>query len=84
MVYEFDIAPPHAVSITLRINGDSFDVLSCRETPEERWTICAEAPAFLLFIYGRISGREAVAANEFAITGDPAQLDRFESWFRGV
>lgn len=84
VVYEFDIAPPHATSITLRINGDGFDVLSCRETPEERWTICAEAPAFLLFIYGRITGREAVAANEFAITGDPAQLDQFEAWFRGV
>ena len=84
VVYEFDIAPPHAVSITLRINGDSFDVLSCREIPEERWTICAEADAFLLFIYGRITGREAVAANQFAITGDPAQLDQFESWFRGV
>ena len=84
VVYEFDIAPPHAVSITLKINGDSFDILSCRETPEERWTICAEAPAFLLFIYGRMTGREALAANEFAITGDPAQLDQFEAWFRGV
>lgn len=84
VVYEFDIAPPHATSIILRINGDSFDVLSCKETPEERWTICAEAPAFLLFIYGRITGREAVDANEFAITGDPAQLDQFEAWFRGV
>lgn len=84
VVYEFDLAPPHASSITLRINGDSFDVLSCQETPEERWTVCAEASAFILFIYGRISGRDAVAANEFAITGDPAQLDRFEEWFRGV
>lgn len=84
VVYEFDLAPPHAVSITLRINGDSFDVLSCRETPEERYTVCAEAPAFLLFIYGRITGQEALAANEFAITGDPAQLEQFENWFRGV
>ena len=84
VVYEFDLAPPHAVSIILRINGDSFDVLTCREVPEERWTICAEAPAFLLFIYGRITGREAVAANEFAISGDPTQLDRFVEWFRGV
>ncbi len=84
VVYEFDLAPPHAASIILRINGDSYDVLSCSETPEERWTICAEAPAFLLFIYGRITGREAVAANEFAISGDPEQLDRFEAWFRGV
>ena len=84
VVYEFDLAPPHAASIILRVNGDSFDVLSCKETPEDRWTICAEAPAFLLFIYGRITGREAIAANEFAITGDPAQLDQFEAWFRGV
>lgn len=84
VVYEFDLAPPHASSIILRINGDSFDVLSCQEAPDERWTICAEAPAFLLFIYGRITGREAIAANEFAITGDAGPLDQFEAWFRGV
>ena len=84
VVYEFDLAPPHASSIILRVNGDSFDVLSCRDSPEDRWTVCAEAPAFLLFIYGRTTGREAVAANEFAITGDPAQLDQFEKWFKGV
>ena len=84
VVYEFDLAPPHATSIILRIHGDSFDLLTCSEAPEERYTICAEAPTFLLFIYGRITGREALAANEFAISGDAEMLDRFEGWFRGV
>ena len=83
VVYEFDLAPPHETSIILRVHGDSFDMPPAEEVPE-RWTVCAEAPAFLLFIYGRITGREAIAANEFAITGDPELLDRFEAWFRGV
>ena len=83
VVYEFDLAPPHESSIIVRVQGDSFDFPAEDEAPE-RWTVCAEAPAFLLFIYGRITGREAIAANEFAITGDPALLDRFEGWFRGV
>ena len=83
VAYEFDLAPPHETSIIVRVGGDSFDFPTEDEAPE-RWTVCAEAPAFLLFIYGRITGREAIEANEFAITGDPALLDRFESWFRGV
>lgn len=83
VVYEFDLAPPHETSIIVRVSGDGFDMPSADETPE-RWTVCGEAPAFLLFIYGRITGREALAANEFAISGDPALLDRFESCFRGV
>ena len=83
VVYEFDLAPPHETSIIIRVNGDSFDMPSEDEAPE-RWTVCGEAPAFLLFIYGRITGREAIAANEFAITGDPGLLDQFEAWFRGV
>ena len=83
VVYEFDLAPPHETSIIIRVNGDSFDMPSEEEAPE-RWTVCGEAPAFLLFSYGRITGREAIAANEFAITGDAELLDRFEAWFRGV
>ena len=83
VVYEFDLAPPHETSIILRVAGDSFDFPS-EDEAHERWTVCAEAPAFLLFIYGRITGREAIAANEFAITGDSALLSRFEAWFRGV
>ena len=83
VVYEFDLAPPYETSIIVRVSGDSFDMPSEDEAPE-RWTVCGEAPAFLLFIYGRITGREAIAANEFAISGDPGLLDRFESWFRGV
>ena len=83
VVYEFDLAPPHETSIIVRVQGDGFDFPAQGETPH-RWTVCAEAPAFLLFIYGRITGREAIAANEFAITGDPDLLDRFEAWFRGV
>ena len=83
VAYEFDLAPPHETSIIVRVAGDSFDFPTEDEAPE-RWTVCAEAPAFLLFIYGRITGREAIEAHEFAITGDPALLDRFESWFRGV
>ena len=83
MAYEFDLAPPHETSIIIRVNGDSFDMPSEEEAPE-RWTVCGEAPAFLLFSYGRITGREAIAANEFAITGDAELLDRFEAWFRGV
>ena len=83
VVYEFDLAPPHETSIIVRVAGDSFDFPAEEQVPE-RWTVCAEAPAFLLFIYGRITGREAIAANEFAITGDAGLLDRFEAWFRGV
>ena len=83
VVYEFDLAPPHETSIIVRVQGDSFDFPAEGEAPD-RWTVCAEAPAFLLFIYGRITGRDAIAANEFAVTGDPALLDRFEGWFRGV
>ena len=83
VVYEFDLAPPHETSLILRVSGDSFDMPSAEEVPE-RWTVCAEAPAFLLFIYGRITGREALDANEFAITGGPELLERFEGWFRGV
>ncbi len=83
VVYEFDLAPPYETSIIVRVQGDRFDFPAEDETPD-RWTVCAEAPAFLLFIYGRITGRDAIAANEFAITGDPALLDRFEGWFRGV
>ena len=83
VVYEFDLAPPHETSIIVRVSGDSFDFPDEAQVPE-RWTVCAEAPAFLLFIYGRITGREAIAANEFAITGDAGLLDRFEAWFRGV
>ena len=83
VVYEFDLAPPHETSIIVRVQGDSFDFPTEDEAPE-RWTVCAEAPAFLLFIYGRITGREAIEANEFAITGDAALLDQFEAWFRGV
>ena len=83
VVYEFDLAPPYETSIIVRVAGDSFDFPSGDQVPD-RWTVCAEAPAFLLFIYGRITGREAIAANEFAITGDPDLLDRFEAWFRGV
>ena len=84
VVYEFELAPPHAATYIIRVNGDSFEMLSPEEAPEDRWTVCAEAPAFLLFIYGRITGREAIAANEFAITGDAGPLDQFEAWFRGV
>ena len=84
VVYEFDLAPPNDISIVLRVNGDSYEVLSPEDAPEDRWTVCAEASTFLLFIYGRITGREALDANEFAITGDPGLLDRFEGWFRGV
>ena len=83
VVYEFDLAPPHETSIIVRVSGDSFDMPAMKEAPE-RWMVCGEAPAFLLFIYGRITGREAIAANEFAITGGAGLLDRFESWFRGV
>ena len=84
VVYEFDLAPPHETSLILQVNGDSFEVLTQADAPEDRWTVCAEAPAFLLFIYGRITGGEAIAANEFAITGDAGMLDRFEAWFKGV
>ena len=84
VVYEFDLAPPHDVSIILRVNGDGFEVLSPDDAPEDRWTVCAEASTFLLFIYGRITGQEALDANEFAITGDAGLLSRFEGWFRGV
>ena len=83
VVYEFDLAPPHETRLIVRVNGDSFDMPSADEVPE-RWTVCGEAPAFLLFIYGRITGQEALAANEFAITGDPGPLDQFEGWFKGV
>ena len=83
VVYEFDLAPPHETRLIVRVNGDSFDMPSADEVPE-RWTVCGEAPAFLLFIYGRITGQEALDANEFAITGDPGLLQRFEGWFRGV
>ena len=83
VVYEFDLAPPYETSIIVRVAGDSFDFPTEDEVPQ-RWTVCGEAPAFLLFIYGRITGREAIAANEFAITGDPALLDQFEAGFRGV
>ena len=83
VVYEFDLAPPHETSIIVRVAGDSFDFPAENEAPE-RWTVCAEAPAFLLFIYGRITGKQAIEANEFAITGDSALLERFEGWFRGV
>ena len=83
-VYEFDLAPPHeSGSIIIRVTGGDFD----RPAPadaHQRCTVCAEAPAFLLFIYGRITGAEALAANEFAISGDPAPLDKFQQWFRGV
>ena len=84
VVYEFDLAPPYETSIILQVAGDSFDVLAPEDAPDDRWTVCAEAPAFLLFIYGRVTGREAIAANEFAITGDAGMLDRFEAWFKGV
>ncbi len=84
VVYEFDLAPPNDTSIILQVNGDSFDFISPDDAPEGRWTICAEASAFLLFIYGRITGREAIAANEFAITGEAGMLDQFEAWFKGV
>lgn len=84
VVYEFELAPPHATTFIIRVNGDGFEMLSPEEAPEDRWMVCAEAPAFLLFVYGRITGREAIAANEFAITGDAGPLDRFEAWFRGV
>lgn len=83
VVYEFDLAPPHETGIIVRVAGDGFDFPAEDEAPD-RWTVCAEAPAFLLFIYGRITGREAIAANEFAITGAPGLLERFEGWFRGV
>ncbi len=83
VVFEFDLAPPHETSIIVRVQGDSFDFPDEADVPD-RWTVCAEAPAFLLFIYGRITGREAIEANEFAITGDAELLDRFETWFRGV
>ena len=83
VVYEFDLAPPYESSVIVRVSGDSFDFPTEDEAPV-RWTVCAEAPAFLLFIYGRITGREAIEANEFAITGDPVLLDRFEGWFLGV
>ncbi len=83
VVYEFDLAAPGETAIVVRVHGDSFD-MPPEDAAMERWTVCGEAQAFLLFIYGRITGREAVAANKFAITGDPGLLDRFEAWFRGV
>ena len=84
VVYEFDLAPPHEASIIVSVAGDGFKMPLPGEAPADRWTVCAEAPAFLLFIYGRITGKGALAANEFAISGDPGPLDRFEGWFRGV
>ena len=84
VVYEFDLAPPNDVSIIVKVDGNSFEVLTPEGAPEDRWTVCAEASAFLLFIYGRVTGREAIAANEFAISGDQEPLDRFEAWFKGV
>ncbi len=83
VVYEFDLAPPHETTIIVRVSGDSFDTPTAEEAPE-RWTVCGEAPAFLLFIYGRITGQEAIAANEFAISGDIGPLEQFEAWFKGV
>jgi hypothetical protein len=83
VVYEFDLAPPHETRIIVRVSGDSFDMPSADEVPD-RWTVCGEAPAFLLFIYGRITGQEAIDANEFAITGDAGLLQQFEAWFKGV
>lgn len=83
-VYEFDLAPPYeSGGIIVRVTGDGFDLPSAAAAPE-RWTICGEAAAFLLFSYGRINGGEALAANEFAVSGDAAPLDRFQEWFRGV
>ncbi len=84
ILYEFDLAPPHETSIVVRVAGDSFEILSAGEAPEDRWTVCAEAPTFLLFIYGRLTGQKAISANEFAISGDSSLLERFESWFKGV
>ena len=83
VVYEFDLAPPHETSIIVRVAGDSFDMPTAEGT-SDRWTVCGEAPAFLLFIYGRITGQEAIAANEFAISGAIGPLERFEEWFQGV
>ena len=83
VVYEFDLAPPHETKLIFRVSGDSFDMPSADEVPD-RWTVCGEAPAFLLFIYGRITGQEAIDANEFAITGDAGLLQQFEAWFKGV
>ena len=83
VVYEFDLAPPHETSIIIRVSGDTFDMPAAQDAPE-RWTVCAEAPAFLLFIYGRITGQDAIAANEFAISGDIGPLQQFERWFKGV
>ncbi len=90
--YEFDLAPPHAATITVRVTGDTFDLPASTDAPDlpapnnapERWTICAEAPAFLLYIYGRITAQDALTANQFAITGNPAPLDHFQTRFRGV
>ena len=83
VVYEFDLAPPHETKMIFRVYGDSFDMPDADAVPD-RWTICGEAPAFLLFIYGRITGQEALDANEFAITGDAGRLQQFEAWFKGV
>lgn len=88
-VYEFDLAPPYeSGGMIVRVRGDGFDLPLAGDAPE-RWTVCGEAAAFLLFIYGRIRGGEALAANEFAVSPDPVYgdaglLDRFQEWFRGV
>ena len=82
--YEFDLAPPYeSGSVIVRVTGDGFDLPAAADAPQ-RWTVCGEAPAFLLYIYGRITGAEALAANEFAISGDPAPLNKFQQWFQGV
>jgi len=83
VAFEFDLAPPYERSIIVRVSGDAFDMPAPEEVPD-RWTVCGEAPAFLLFIYGRITGQEAIDANEFAVTGDAGLLRQFEGWFRGV
>lgn len=69
-------------SLTVTVEGDRFDFRE--ESGPAGLVLSCQPQDYLLFIYGRIDGQQALASGKLTAEGDTGLLPRFEAWFKGL
>ena len=80
VVYRFDTG---SGIYRMTVTGDQF-VMEPGETPQADLNLTASGENYLLFTYGRMTADEGIGSGKLMAMGDPAHLDRFEVWFKGL
>ena len=72
-------------NLTVTVEGDRFEFQDDAEGESAADLVLACQPEdYLLFIYGRIGGQQALDSGTLTADGDTALLPRFEAWFKGL